>query len=140
MSALPKEMLVAHVSSSYENVELARKVIGILRANDFAITTDWTVGDSGEHDRARARRTDGFRGAEVLILIAPAGRSSHVEMGLAIGYGMPVVVFAESPEALRNKSDGRHCAFYSHIACTITHDINGIAETARKSLQRARGR
>jgi hypothetical protein len=121
-----------HVSTSFENAAMARAVMRTLEENGFFIARDWTALDhAAQLDRLReTERT--FQRADVLVILLPAGRSTHVELGMAIARGLPVVLCAPNgPDWLRNEKDGRVCSYYRHPAVRITYRLEEIVELVR---------
>lgn len=118
-------MPMIHVGTSYENGKLASKVMRLLGDAGFALTRDWTLFDSKSLDARRARM-ESFQQADGLVLLLPAGRSSHVELGMAIERGIPSVIYAPTVEHLANTKDGRICSYYDHIGVKITHKLEEI--------------
>jgi hypothetical protein len=53
-----------------------------------------------EHPAARhgfGRDFDAMRSADVFVLVLPCGRSAHLELGWAIGFGKPTAILLEDP-------------------------------------------
>nr|WP_251136520.1 nucleoside 2-deoxyribosyltransferase [Exiguobacterium sp. s122] len=66
----------------------------MLTAQGYTHTYDWTLNaradsidalrDIGEKER------DAIKGSDFVVILLPAGKGSHVELGIAIGSGVPV--------------------------------------------------
>lgn len=73
----------------------------VFNANSLkeASTIDWVDFLSWDESK-RAFRSDkaGLDWAEVVVLVLPCGRSSHLEAGYAIGQGKKVFVFGDLPK------------------------------------------
>lgn len=105
--------LHVYVATGLEHAHRARLVGYALRAAGHKITYDWTTHGSVQGEGfqrlaevAQAER-DGVAVADLVIAILPGGRGTHVEIGMALGYGIPVALLIE---------DGCYdaeCAFYS---------------------------
>jgi nucleoside 2-deoxyribosyltransferase len=107
--------VIVHVATSFENAAGARAVMRALQAAGHNIERDWTaLVTHNQHDAQRTRMLAITR-AEVVVMILPAGRSSHVEMGMALGRGIPVVLLVEKAGDRTNPKDGRICSYYNHI-------------------------
>ena len=109
----PPMPLHIYVATGLEYAHRARLVGCALRAAGHKITYDWTTHGSvqGEgFDRlaevAQAER-DGVAVADLVIAILPGGRGTHVEIGMALGYGIPVALL------IQDGCYDAECAFYS---------------------------
>lgn len=105
-----KQSLRVYVAgAAVERHERAIPAMATLREAGITITHDWTVSmvDVGSADRSEADVPEevrqrcamedaaGVSSADVVLLLAPNERGSSgawVELGLAVGYGIPVLV------------------------------------------------
>ena len=109
----PPMPLHIYVATGLEYAHRARLVGCALRAAGHKITYDWTTHGSVQGEGfgrlaevAQAER-DGVAVADLVIAILPGGRGTHIEIGMALGYGIPVALLYQ---------DGCYyteCAFYS---------------------------
>lgn len=78
---------------------------------------DWTghgsVQDAGPSEIARVAvaEAEGIAASHALIVALPGGRGTHTELGIALGLGRKVFIWAQTAADLGDDS-GRHCAFY----------------------------
>lgn len=107
-----------YVATKLERAEVARTVIEAFRARGHEVTYDWTTHGSVWRegpDRIREvsrAEVKGVTSADVVIVCLPGGRGTHAELGIAIGFGVPVIlVSAEDP-----MTGPDTCAFYHHDA------------------------
>jgi hypothetical protein len=107
-------MTTIHVATSFENRAVARRVMRLLEAGDFAIARDWTAFEHHQHLDSDRLRQQAMARADAVVVLLPAGRSTHVELGMAIGMGKPVLLFASSEDMLHNRVDNRVCSYYAH--------------------------
>jgi nucleoside 2-deoxyribosyltransferase len=107
-------MTTIHVATSFENRTVARRVMRLLEAGDFAVARDWTVFENHQHLDSDRLRQQAMARADAVVVLLPAGRSTHVELGMAIGMGKPVLLFAGSEAVLHNHADNRVCSYYAH--------------------------
>ena len=56
--------------------------------------------------------------AELLVLVMPCGRSAHLEMGYAVGSGIPAVIFM---------SDGEPELMYK-MASAFVHNLDELVQ------------
>lgn len=107
-----------YIASKLENHAKVSELRNELVKHGHCITYDWTahcaVYGSG---LARVRdvsvdETRGVLDADVVIVLWPGGRGTHVEMGIAIGAGKPVIFI--SPDSRHHEATQETCAFYHH--------------------------
>ncbi len=85
-----------YIGSGFYNIENVRRLRDLLSAQGHTHTYDWTLNtradsvdalrDIGEKER------DAIKGSDFVIILLPAGKGSHVELGIAIGSGVPVFI------------------------------------------------
>jgi len=125
-----------YVATGLEHAHRAWLVGYALRAAGHAITYDWTTHGSVQGEGfarlaevAQAER-DGVAVADLVIAILPGGRGTHVEIGMALGYGIPVALL------IQNGCYDAECAFYSlpeidrRAWATLTELIDGAVGAA----------
>jgi nucleoside 2-deoxyribosyltransferase len=107
-----------YIASRLENAATVRKLATRLNAEGWVQTYDWTQhgsveGESVERISEVAQaEIQGVKDAELVIVLLPGGRGTHVELGAAIALGKPVFLYAERERHFYQ--DGRICAFYKH--------------------------
>ncbi|RDI39121.1 nucleoside 2-deoxyribosyltransferase [Falsibacillus pallidus] len=89
-----------YVASSFRNIEQVRSISGQLKNKGYVQTYDWTdnsrastikdLRDIGEKERIAVKDAD------FIIVLLPAGKGSHIELGIALGQGKPI--FLHSPD------------------------------------------
>ena len=112
-----------YLASGLENASQVSAVAARLRAAGWQQTYDWTVHGSVAGTGARriaevaAAESKGVMEADVVVVLLPGGRGTHVELGMAVGRGIPVVLYHPDPAVFNNDtipsdSSQRTCAFY----------------------------
>ncbi len=95
-----------YVASSFKNVENVRYIAQNLESKGYVNTCDWTgiAGTNGKNtltlDDLREigqKERDGLLEADVVVILLPAGKSAHVEIGIAIGQAKRILL--HSPDA-----------------------------------------
>lgn len=92
-----------YVATSLDNKALARDVIALLRERDAEITYDWTehgsvAGEPLERKQQVAKNeVNGVATAGLLVVLLPGGRGTHVEIGVALGNDIPILVLTAEP-------------------------------------------
>lgn len=90
-----------YVASKFEEKDRTRQVIEVLRNMGHQVTHDWTTevpyaeGDPRGPPYYRKCAEEDVRGVEtadaVILLSHPEGKGMFVEMGIAIGRGIPII-------------------------------------------------
>ena len=122
-----------YIASRLENAELVSSVAEALKSLGWKHTYDWTVHGSVQGE-GEARLTEvaeyelnGVRNADIVIVLLPGGRGSHVELGAALALGKRVYIWAESNEYFLH--DERTCVFYWNNRVTrVVGDIKLLIE------------
>ena len=91
-----------YISSSYENRDLVRVASFLFSQNEFTNTYDWTFNEKaetfeefriiGEEEKA------GILEADFFVMILPAGKGSHVELGMAIATNKRIYLYSPDEE------------------------------------------
>jgi hypothetical protein len=117
-----------YIASSLDNAGQVRQLAETLKAAGWTHTYDWTVhgsvagqGEQAFVDTATAE-VEGVRWADVVVVLLPGGRGTHVELGIALaeavfgqanGFETRICIYSPTPD----KDFGTEkttCAFYHH--------------------------
>lgn len=115
-----------YLASGLQNRATVAQIAQGLRDLGHTITYDWTehgsVQDASDEEKAAVAQAEleGVLAAEMVVVILPGGRGTHVEIGAALGVGIPVVIVYRKPEDLL--VGGVECVFYDHPG-VMTHPI-----------------
>jgi hypothetical protein len=107
-----------YVASGLANIDRAAWLNTQLRGQGHDITYDWTVHGPAGHlgpaglGRIAEKESRGVLEADVLIVLLPGARGTHVEIGLALAAGRPVIIWDETQQAFADMLTT--CAFYFH--------------------------
>jgi nucleoside 2-deoxyribosyltransferase len=88
----------------------------LLKGNGWIQTCDWTnfdlssEGNPGGLRVIGEREFDGVKAADIVIVITPQGRGTHIELGMAIALGKRVYIYDKDDSYF--KCDDNTCAFY----------------------------
>lgn len=105
-----------YISSRLRNIDQVRHMADRLQHNGWTHTCDWTYFDGSSADtpdslrRIGEREFDGVKAADVVIVIAPQGRGTHIELGMAIALGKRAYLYHTDNSYF--KCDDATCAFY----------------------------
>ena len=107
-----------YIASKLENHAEHNRVRDMLNALGHEITYDWThhgpVYRSGL-DRVREvaqLETQGVLDADFVVVLWPGGRGTHVELGVALAAGKPVIFISAVED--HHAATQETCAFYHH--------------------------
>jgi nucleoside 2-deoxyribosyltransferase len=103
-----------YIASGFQNKELVQKVSKFLIQKGHKHTYDWTRNDRADtferlKEIGEAEKV-GVETANVLLALLPGGKGTHIEIGMAISYNIPVYIYSEIP--ITNPVES--CTFY-HI-------------------------
>lgn len=89
-------MKSVYVATSLLNADRAKLVISMFKEHGVAISYDWTthgqVFDESELQKIGTAEANGVKNADLLFMMHPARTGTHVELGIAIGCGKPVII------------------------------------------------
>ncbi|PEL11970.1 nucleoside 2-deoxyribosyltransferase [Bacillus sp. AFS017336] len=91
-----------YLASSLKNIELVRYVSKILIEKGFINTYDWTTNENvatleelkviGQEEKEAVMKAD------FVVVLFPAGKGSHIELGIALGSGKKVYLYSPNKE------------------------------------------
>lgn len=119
-----------YVASSFKNVEAVRLVSEQLTSKGYVQTYDWTknnramsiedLKEIGQEEKKAVMEAD------FLIVLLPAGKGSHTELGIALGQGKEIYLYAPNNEVsnLETTSTFYHLSEVKVVTGTIDELIN----------------
>ncbi|CAN7548743.1 group-specific protein [Paenibacillus sp. LjRoot153] len=91
-----------YIASSFKNIDNVRNVTQQLKSRGYIQTFDRTVhsgiGTLQELAAIGAKEKEAVLRAEIFIIMLPAGKGSHVELGLALGAGKAIFMYSANDE------------------------------------------
>lgn len=91
-----------YIASTLNNKENVQIVSERLKQEDFIHTYDWT---QNKHltslDQLREvgmKELEAVKNSDFVVVLLPAGKGSHVELGIAIGNGIKTYLYSENNE------------------------------------------
>ncbi|WP_084246632.1 group-specific protein [Planomicrobium okeanokoites] len=91
-----------YIASSFANKDKVREAASILRGAGHVQTFDWTVNlrasSVEDLELYGTLEKKAVLEADFLIVLLPAGKGSHIELGMALGLGKTVYLLSESEE------------------------------------------
>jgi len=123
-----------YIASGLENAALVSRLASVLRFWGWQHTYDWTTCGSVRHGEEAwlteiaEKEIQGVRDADILIVLLPGHRGTHVELGAALALAKTVFIWAETDDAF----DERACNFYySPNVTRVTGDILRLIEVTK---------
>ncbi len=122
-----------YIASKLENHEQVKKLAYILKQNKWEHTFDWTVHNSikevdfetikvvGQHE------FEGVKNADIVIVLTPQGRGTHVELGMAIALNKIVYICHHDDTFF--KCDDNTSTFY--WLPNVKHFVGNIEDLAK---------
>lgn len=135
---------LVYIASRLENHETVRAVRDGLAAFGIGVSYDWTThGPVWREGPARIREvslaeTMGVLEADLVLVLLPGGRGTHVELGIALGARKPVLILTPGPTA--DTMEGAvTCAFYHHPEVTVIglRDVSPASAIILESVARS---
>ena len=123
-----------YIASKLENYEQVMSLAGLLKSSGWEHTYDWTVHGSIKETNIETlkligqKEYDGVKNADIIIVLTPQGRGTHVELGMAIALNKVVYICHE--DAKYFQCNDNTSTFY--WLANVHHFIGGIGELAKK--------
>lgn len=126
-----------YIGSGLKNYELVNYYSKVLTSHGWQRTYDWTKYIQNEitfqalEQYAKAER-QGIREADVVIILLPAGRGTHVELGMALGMNKRIYICtgAEEEFNLENMVDFYELPDIVRVVGTADENIEAILKDA----------
>ncbi|OAS16393.1 SPOR domain-containing protein [Paenibacillus oryzisoli] len=103
-----------YIASSFRNLDNVREVAQQLKSRGYMQTYDWTmhtgIDSLQELTVIGAQEREAVLCADKFIMMLPAGKGSHVELGLAIGAGKSIYIHSTHHDEINDIQ--KTCTFY----------------------------
>ncbi|MCG7344867.1 group-specific protein [Sporosarcina sp. ACRSL] len=91
-----------YVASGFSNIETVRLVSMQLKDKGFIQTYDWTGNDRAstieDLKNIGIKEKDAVMAADFVIILLPAGKGSHIELGIALGLEKRIYLYSPTDE------------------------------------------
>lgn len=108
-----------YVASSFKNIPMVRAVTESLRAAGHRLTYDWTQNEraSTAKDLERIGQDEkrAILEADVVIVLLPGGKGTHVELGIALAWEKSIYLYSKVPLSLNDSTTFYHLPEIRHI-------------------------
>jgi nucleoside 2-deoxyribosyltransferase len=111
-----KDSMKFYIASKFENYEQVKNLANSLKLFGLEQTYDWTVHSSIKETDIETlksigqREYDGVKNADIVIILTPQGRGTHVELGMAIAFNKIVYICHKDDKFF--KCDDNTSTFY----------------------------
>ena len=126
-----------YIASKLENYERVRNLANLLKQSGWEHTYDWTIhGGIKTPDIEMVKSVgqieyDGVKNADIVIVLTPQGRGTHVELGMAIALNKVVYICHEDDKYFQ--CDDNTSAFY--WLPNVNHFVGSVEDLAGKLLK-----
>ncbi|WP_099355672.1 group-specific protein [Fredinandcohnia onubensis] len=127
-----------YVASSFKNIETVRYVSQQLVKRGFIHTYDWTKNErASTFDDLKVIGTEEKNAvieSDFLIVLIPAGKGSHIELGIALGQGKKIYLYSPDDQInhFETTSTFYHLPEVEKCIGTIEELIENVAEGEEK--------
>lgn len=91
-----------YIASGFKNKDSVRYVSEKLTNKGYFHTYDWTKNERAstieELKEIGQNEKNAVTEADILVVLLPAGKGSHIELGIALGYGKKVYLYSPTEE------------------------------------------
>lgn len=120
-----------YIASSFKNIEIVRRISERLRQEGFNHTYDWTanhnINSIAELKDIGEKEIDAVRCSHFIVVVFPAGKGSHVELGIALGNGIKTYLYSETDEL----NDLETTSTFYHVdgVCKFSGTVEDLIQT-----------
>ena len=91
-----------YIASSFKNIEQVRKISNELKLKGYIHTYDWTQNEKINSFEKLAtigvKEKEAVMNSDFLVILLPAGKGSHIELGIALGLGKRIYIYSPTNE------------------------------------------
>lgn len=91
-----------YIASSFRNSEIVRFISKQLEDKGYTHTYDWTKNGRAstmeELKEIGYQEKNAVKASDFIIVVMPAGKSSHIELGIALGQGKSIYLYSSTDE------------------------------------------
>ena len=126
---MPKKKF--YIASTLSNVENVAIIADKFLKTGWQWSFNWTpfssLGNLNSLKEISQNEVNGVLDCDLFLMLFPAQRGSHVELGIALASGKPILLLAPDENALLR--NGLTCSFYHHpkVNLLIQKDIEILA-------------
>lgn len=127
-----------YIASSIANKEIVNLTIQSLNNLGFINTYNWTLNEKADNKlklkNIGIEELNAVKDADLLIVILPGGKGTHIEMGIALGYNKPIILayFNEESITVENSATFYHIDNVKHILVTEENIVDELVKTLKE--------
>lgn len=125
-----------YIASGLSNKEAVRFVSEQLKNKGHVHTYDWTKNEKPvtleRLQEIGQLELDGVLGADVVIVLLPGGKGTHIELGIALGQGKKIYLYSDNEEV--NNVDTTSSFYQLPQVETIIGSLDGLVELVCANL------
>lgn len=91
-----------YISSSFDNRDVVRVASFLFNQSEFINTYDWTLHDKAvtfeEFRMIGVEEERGIKDADFFVILLPAGKGSHIELGMALALNKRIYLYSPDEE------------------------------------------
>lgn len=113
-----------YIASSVKNLERCKDIMDILAYTGWRSSYDWTRADQKKvlddayyKTKLIDEELHGIKNADAFILVLPAGRGAHVELGYALAMNKKIFILAQNREQLKE------VLIYNKVSFVVTYSL-----------------
>jgi len=122
-----------YIASKLENFAQVQILAGKLKSAGWIHTYDWTVhGSAKESSIERLREVghneyNGVKDADIVIVLTPQGRGTHIELGMAIAFNKRIFL-CHNDDTYFNRNDNTSAFYWLPQVNQFTGSIDDVAD------------
>ncbi|WP_414049586.1 nucleoside 2-deoxyribosyltransferase [Macrococcus animalis] len=127
-----------YIASSFANKELVNQTIISLNNLGFTNTYNWTQNEKADNKlKLKNIGIEEFyavKDADLLIVLLPGGKGTHIEMGIALGCNKPIILayFNEESITVENSATFYHLGNVKHILVTEENIVDELVKILKE--------
>lgn len=125
-----------YIASSFANKDKVREAASFLKEAGHVQTYDWTANmracSIAELELYGKLEKKAVLEADFIIVLLPAGKGSHIELGMALGQGKPVYLLSETEELF--SFDVTSTFYYLPEVRIVVGELGKSIESIQKSI------
>lgn len=119
-----------YIASSFQNIKQVRELAELLKGKGWKHTYDWTENQKAESYSRLAeigkKEMNAVSESDLLIVILPAGKGSHIEMGIALALEKSIYLFSTCKSAYN--FDQTSTFYHVDVVNRYVGDLNSFSQ------------
>lgn len=94
-----------YIASSFKNIQQVRALSHELQLKGYTHTYDWTQNERANSLEALStlgeKEKEAVMHSDFVVILFPAGKGSHIELGIALGLGKRIYLYSPTEELFK---------------------------------------